>query len=158
MYVRIYVMILKTWMKLTNENNDGDALTAIPSLVSFVNFFLIIAQQVLIYRNECNCNTIISIKPARWLEQYIYVMRLFFTMVSMIMIGHLSWDVEVATEQLRHLFLHRYYGFYIVYSWLLFGYLVRCIVMMGAYCDVPHHCCQWYIIDKSRSVFGTSIY
>ena len=57
-------------MKLTNENNDGDALTAIPSLVLFVNFVLIIAQRVLIYRNERNCNTIISIKPALQLEQY----------------------------------------------------------------------------------------
>ena len=57
-------------MKLTNENNDGDALTVIPSLVSFVNFVLIIAQRVLIYRNERNCNAIISIKPARLLEQY----------------------------------------------------------------------------------------
>ena len=70
MYVRIYVMILKTWIKLTNEYNDGDALTAIPSLVLFVNVVLIIAQRVLIYQNERNFNAIISIKPARWSEQY----------------------------------------------------------------------------------------
>ena len=70
MYVRIYVMILKTWIKLTNEYNDGDALTAIPSLVLFVNFVLIIAKRVLIYWNERNCNASISIKPTRWLKQY----------------------------------------------------------------------------------------
>jgi hypothetical protein len=57
-------------MKLTNENNDGDALTAIPSLVLFMNFVLIIAHRVFIYRNERNCNAIISIKPALRLEQY----------------------------------------------------------------------------------------
>ena len=64
------LVITLVYYKQTNEySNDGDAIIALPSLVSFVIFVLIIAQRVLMYQNERLFNAIVSVQPVRWSEQ-----------------------------------------------------------------------------------------